>query len=54
MCRASQPVLYRAVFHGGMRSMWSSLMEEPAGRQLAECVTQHDQCVEHSVLAAAL
>ena len=24
---ALQPVLYRAVFHGGMKSMWSSVME---------------------------
>ena len=26
-CRAVQPVLYKAVFHGGFKSMWSSVME---------------------------
>ena len=25
--RALQPVLYKAVFHGGLKSMWSSVME---------------------------
>ena len=24
---ALQPILYKAVFHGGVRSMWSSVME---------------------------
>ena len=24
---AVQPVLYKAVFHGGLKSMWSSVME---------------------------
>ena len=27
MCSALQPVLYKAVFHGGVKSMWSSVME---------------------------
>ena len=25
--RAVQPVLYKSVFHGGLKSMWSSVME---------------------------
>ena len=31
-----QPVLYRAVFHGGMKSMWSSVMEVRARKRASE------------------
>ena len=31
-----QPVLYRAVFHGGMKSMWSSVMEVRARNRASD------------------
>ena len=48
---ALQPVLYKAVFHGGMKSMWSSVMEVSAMRKMGQCITDHDACVEHDVLS---
>lgn len=44
------PVLYKAVFHGGVKSMWSSVMEVPSMRRMGECINDHDKCVEHSIL----
>ena len=49
---ATQKVLYKAVFHGGMKSMWSRVMEEPPARKVGKCITSHDLCVEHQMLAA--
>lgn len=48
------PVLYKAVFHGGVKSMWSSVMEYPEIRRMGECIQNHDNCVEHNILAAYL
>merc|ERR1719384_405854 len=45
-----QPVLYKAVFHGGVKTMWSSVMEIPQIRRMGGCITDHDSCVEHSIL----
>merc|ERR1719331_3304002 len=46
-----QQVLYKAVFHGGLKSMWSSVMELPSARSLGSCLSGHDRCMEHTVLA---
>merc|ERR1712192_254436 len=46
-----QHLLYKAVFHGGLKSMWSSVMELPSARGLGSCLSGHDRCIEHSVLA---
>merc|ERR1719391_451793 len=46
-----QHLLYKAVFHGGLKSMWSSVMELPSARGLGSCLSSHDRCIEHTVLA---
>merc|ERR1719266_218572 len=46
-----QHLLYKAVFHGGLKSMWSSVMELPSARGLGSCLSGHDRCIEHTVLA---
>ena len=43
-------ILYKAVFHGGMKSMWGSLMEEPIFRGVNRCVNSHDVCVEQKAI----
>ena len=50
--RSTQKVLYKAVFHGGMKSMWGSVMEEPKAREVVQCIDRHDTCVEHQILAS--
>ena len=50
--RATEKVLYKAVFHGGMKSMWSNVMEVPQARQVGQCISSHDMCVEHEMLAS--
>ena len=66
LCSGFGPVLYKAVFHGGVKSMWSSVMEVgrplsnllvkvlhfkvPSMRRMGECINDHDKCVEHSIL----
>merc|ERR1711971_865791 len=49
--RAVQPVLYKAVFHGGLKSMWSSVMEIGEMRSMGRCIQEHDECVEHNILS---
>ena len=55
--RAVQPVLYKAVFHGGLKSMWSSVMEDPKigeMRRMGRCIQNHDRCVEQAILSQYL
>ena len=51
---AAQRLIYKAVFHGGVKSMWSSVMEIKEMRNIGACITDHDNCVEHSVLTSYL
>ena len=49
-----QKVLYKAVFHGGVKSMWTSVMEIKEMRNIGACIKDHDICVEHSILSSYL
>ena len=51
---AAQKVLYKAVFHGGVKSMWTSVMEIKEMRNIGACIKDHDNCVEHSILSSYL
>ena len=50
--RAVQTVLYKTVFHGGVKSMWTSIMEIEEMRRIGACIKYHDSCVEHAILSS--
>ena len=48
--RSLHHLLYKAVFHGGLKSMWSSVMEVPGAQGAASCLSSHDTCVTYGTL----
>ena len=44
-------LLYRATFHGGLRSMWSSVVQVPMVQGVARCLNSHDTCVTRVTLS---